>query len=241
MRFLILLSLGLIHYSDCSRSRDFYQGFRVVLDQSKILENHKNGEILCGIRNMYHNNQTSSWTRTNLYAPECDTGLRFGTDCQKIGGAGNYSKTYQGTQSKKGEFPWQVSLRDPITRRTFCGGVVITDQHVLTAAHSELGLLVRWERRSHFPLRNRNTPTHFDPTPLFSHLNYHFSLKITYFPTWKMVFVSSFFSLFASFEVVLARFMTDYVWTSVRLVKFDSFRQLITIWYFSFPLFSNTF
>ena len=131
MRLLIPLSLGLVHYSDGSRK--LYRGYKGILDQSKILQNYKNGEILCGIRNMYedHGNKTSSWSRTNLYAPECETGTgsRFAMDCQEFSD-GNELRLNGGTKSKKGEFPWQVSLRGTSSGLTFCGGVVITNQHV---------------------------------------------------------------------------------------------------------------
>ncbi|XP_012261245.2 chymotrypsin-1-like [Athalia rosae] len=42
-------------------------------------------------------------------------------------------KIIGGDNAEEGEFPWQVSLRD--NGRHFCGGTLISNQHVLTAAH----------------------------------------------------------------------------------------------------------
>ena len=39
-----------------------------------------------------------------------------------------------GNATDQGEFPWQVSLRDKKTRRTYCGGTLINSWTVLTAA-----------------------------------------------------------------------------------------------------------
>ena len=37
--------------------------------------------------------------------------------------------------SKKHKYPWQVYLEHPLKRQPFCGGSLITNQHVITAAH----------------------------------------------------------------------------------------------------------
>ena len=40
-----------------------------------------------------------------------------------------------GKRARKGEFPWQVGLVPTGSRKPFCGGSVISDFWILTAAH----------------------------------------------------------------------------------------------------------
>ena len=44
-----------------------------------------------------------------------------------------------GKKAKKGEFPWQVGLKSPGSKRPWCGGTLISDQWVLSAAHCTQG------------------------------------------------------------------------------------------------------
>lgn len=54
---------------------------------------------------------------------ECECGLRAAAD-----------RIINGTDADRHEYPWQVGLTKT-GKRTFCGGVLISSCHVLTAAH----------------------------------------------------------------------------------------------------------
>lgn len=45
-----------------------------------------------------------------------------------------------GENATAGQFPYQVSLRTYFDRRHFCGGSIISDRFILTAAHCTLGV-----------------------------------------------------------------------------------------------------
>jgi len=46
-------------------------------------------------------------------------------------------RTVGGLLSKKGQWPWMVAIHNFVDGN-LCGGVLISDQHVLTAAHCVL-------------------------------------------------------------------------------------------------------
>ena len=48
-----------------------------------------------------------------------------------------------GQETKRNEFPWQVALVKAGFHNPFCGGSIISDRHILTAAHctEELNLV----------------------------------------------------------------------------------------------------
>ena len=51
------------------------------------------------------------------------------------------SRIVNGKESDVNEFPWMVGLSHMWTLRPFCGGVLISDRYILTAAHCCLGKL----------------------------------------------------------------------------------------------------
>jgi len=44
-----------------------------------------------------------------------------------------------GVTTEANEYPWQVALFSPTDSRPFCGGTLISNTHVLTAAHCTAG------------------------------------------------------------------------------------------------------
>ena len=64
-----------------------------------------------------------------------DCGMRAGDD-RIVGG-------YDG---KKGEFPWLVAIVEAQTRQPFCGGSIINDRFILTAAHCFKGKFMDYRR-----------------------------------------------------------------------------------------------
>ncbi len=67
--------------------------------------------------------------------------MPVGTSCGTLGGglsssALETSGIIGGQNANRNEYPWQVSLTSRSGNgRPFCGGILITYQHVLTAAH----------------------------------------------------------------------------------------------------------
>jgi len=47
----------------------------------------------------------------------------------------SFCEVNQIKEAKGNEFPWQVALVKKDLYKPFCGGSLITDKHVLTAAH----------------------------------------------------------------------------------------------------------
>lgn len=45
------------------------------------------------------------------------------------------TKITGGRKTEMGEFPWMAALKSVSERKVICGGVLITDRHILTAAH----------------------------------------------------------------------------------------------------------
>lgn len=59
-----------------------------------------------------------------------------------LGWPAEYSLTpriVNGTDAEKGQFPYQVSLRFRLNDAHFCGGSILTDRFILTAAHCNQG------------------------------------------------------------------------------------------------------
>lgn len=86
------------------------------------------------------NTQTSSQKVVRATSGDINSydrqGLQYLNSFTNCGNKGN-PKVSGGTEAKLGEFPWMALLKyrsdDP--RPFFCGGSLISDRHVLTAAH----------------------------------------------------------------------------------------------------------
>ena len=65
-------------------------------------------------------------------SPNCHCGV--GKESRRVQ---EYSTTFivNGTNATKGEFPWQVALVFNSNSSTFCGGMLLSSDTVLTAAH----------------------------------------------------------------------------------------------------------
>jgi secreted trypsin-like serine protease len=49
-----------------------------------------------------------------------------------------HQRISDGTEAVLGEFPWQVSLQYKEGGIPFCGGIILDETHILTAAHCSL-------------------------------------------------------------------------------------------------------
>ncbi|MCH1927678.1 trypsin-like serine protease, partial [Shewanella sp. C31] len=54
-------------------------------------------------------------------------------------GKRNTGRIYGGTPTKKNEYPWMAAIEDE-DKDHYCGGSVITERHILTAAHCVWGV-----------------------------------------------------------------------------------------------------
>lgn len=53
------------------------------------------------------------------------------------------SRIVGGKQAKKGQFPYQVSLRKRLTKQHYCGASIISNRYMLTAAHCTHGVFLK--------------------------------------------------------------------------------------------------
>merc|ERR1719477_1645 len=70
-------------------------------------------------------------TTTTTAAPSSST-------CQ-CGIPNRSNRIVGGVETEVNEYPWQVALVSPNGRSPFCGGTLISDRHVMTAAHCTVG------------------------------------------------------------------------------------------------------
>ena len=97
---------------------------------------HVNGKRYCGSNPFTH----TSRELTIIFKTDksiTSTGFSCSIDvppCQHCG-VQQTSRVVGGLDAKEGHWPWQAGLVNPGSNRTFCGGSVINDRYVLTAAH----------------------------------------------------------------------------------------------------------
>ncbi|CAG7823601.1 unnamed protein product, partial [Allacma fusca] len=58
----------------------------------------------------------------------------------------NQDRIVGGEDADKGEFPWIVALATAGTRKPFCGGTIVSDRFIVTAAHCFKGQYVRKDK-----------------------------------------------------------------------------------------------
>ena len=104
------------------------------------LQNSEKNE--CQMRNMFNALRDIPEENSCLKYPEVFqdfTSKNFGTSCgvQSIPTKNNYqeNKIINGIESSKGSWPWMASLRKTYRSEHFCGGVLISNRVVVTAAH----------------------------------------------------------------------------------------------------------
>jgi len=79
---------------------------------------------------------SSSGTSATTAAPSTTTGSTSRCSCGQVNRG---SRIVGGQETEVNEYPWQVGLVSSSGRRPFCGGSLISNQHVLTAAHCTAG------------------------------------------------------------------------------------------------------
>ncbi len=90
----------------------------------------------------YHRSTTNYFDPPAYYNKQCECGLVTGVDGKR------FYRIINGRAAKPYEFPWQVGLlkTTPTYVQTVCGGILISDRWVLTAAHCiEINPNVKYE------------------------------------------------------------------------------------------------
>jgi len=75
---------------------------------------------------------------TTAAAPAATTAAPSSSSCQ-CGIPNRSNRIVGGVETEVNEYPWQVALVSPNGRSPFCGGTLISDRHVMTAAHCTVG------------------------------------------------------------------------------------------------------
>ena len=97
----------------------------------KVDKNLMKNNTFSGITNGISTAATSSLAVTEITTPTNPDSISDTCNCGKAQG----SRIVGGEETEANEYPWQVGLVSPEEKTPYCGGSIITSQHVLTAAH----------------------------------------------------------------------------------------------------------
>merc|ERR1712112_399109 len=103
----------------------------------------------------------------------CQCGIKGGTQSDRIVG---------GQEAEQHEYPWQVGLVSKNGKTPWCGGTLISDRHILTAAHCTAGMttanlqILLGEHRTNDDVFTRVDVSQINNDPTYSFPNSDFSI-----------------------------------------------------------------
>merc|ERR1712112_11873 len=116
---------------------------------------------------------TTAGVTTTAPAGSCQCGIKGGSQTDRIVG---------GQETEEHEYPWQVGLVSRNGKTPWCGGTLISDRHILTAAHCTAGMttanlqILLGEHRTNDDVFTRVDVSQINNDPTYSFPNSDFSI-----------------------------------------------------------------